>query len=189
MFDINGLQYIPQYLPRTTRDQLLKQVDSAPWRDDLSRRTQHYGYVYDYRAKRVDPEMYLGALPDWLRPLSQQLYQDNLIPSPPDQAIINEYEPGQGIPDHIDCTPCFGDTVISLSLGGTAVINLKQAKQTVPILLESGSLLILQKEARYQWTHGIPKRKSDRVNGRVFPRQRRISITFRKVILDQGENL
>jgi alkylated DNA repair dioxygenase AlkB len=45
--------------------------------------------------------------------------------------------------------------------------------------LESRSLLILTCDARYKWKHGIALRKSD--NG--VKRQRRISLTFRKVIL------
>lgn len=47
------------------------------------------------------------------------------------------------------------------------------------IYLESRSLLVLKGDARYKWKHGIAARKSD--NG--VKRQRRISLTFRKVIL------
>lgn len=47
------------------------------------------------------------------------------------------------------------------------------------VYLEPKSLLILQGEARSVWKHGIAARKSD--NG--VKRQRRVSLTFRKVIL------
>lgn len=47
------------------------------------------------------------------------------------------------------------------------------------INLEPRSLLILKDDARYQWKHGIAAGKSD--NG--VKRQRRVSLTFRKVIL------
>lgn len=46
------------------------------------------------------------------------------------------------------------------------------------IYLEPQNLLILTKDARYKWNHGIAARKSD--NG--LKRQRRILLTFRKVI-------
>ena len=47
------------------------------------------------------------------------------------------------------------------------------------IYLRPASLLILKGDARYKWKHGIAARKSD--NG--LKRQRRISLTFRKIIL------
>ena len=34
-------------------------------------------------------------------------------------------------------------------------------------------------EARYQWQHGIARRKSDRWQGAVIPRSRRLSVTLR----------
>ncbi len=101
----------------------------------------------------------------------------------PDQAIINEYAPGQGIASHIDCVPCFDDVVISLSLAAPVVMDLKQKEHHVPILLEARSLLVLRGEARYQWTHGIAKRQQDTIDGQVIPRERRLSVTFRNVIV------
>jgi len=101
----------------------------------------------------------------------------------PDQAIVNEYAPGQGIASHIDCVPCFDDVVISLSLAAPVVMDLKQKEQLVPILLEPRSLLVLRGEARYHWTHGIAKRHQDSINGSVIARERRLSVTFRNVIV------
>lgn len=183
MFGIQGLLYIPQYINQAQHDQLLQRIDEQAWRTDLARRTQHYGYVYDYRAKRVDPSMHLGELPEWLQPMATQLHQDGLIPELPDQAIINEYEPGQGIADHIDCLPCFGGVIISLSLASSVVMMLKHDNQALPLLLEPKSVLVLRGPARYQWTHGIPRRKRDVINNITIKRERRLSVTFRKVIV------
>ncbi len=182
MFDINGLLYIPNYISQAHHDELVTVIDSQPWRGDLARRTQHYGWVYDYKAKKVDPSMYLGALPVWLEHVAAHLNADCLIPAIPDQAIINEYLPGQGIADHIDCTPCFGEVVISLSLSAPVVMALKHDSQTVEVMLEPRSLLVLREESRFDWTHGIAKRKQDSWNGQTLERQRRVSATFRKVI-------
>jgi len=188
MFGINGLFYIPQYISKANEDELIKYIDQQLWRTNLSRQTQHYGYVYDYRAKRIDSSMCLGELPSWLRSIAIQLHDDGLIPDIPNQAIINEYQPGQGIADHIDCTPCFGDVVISLSLAAPVVMDLKHDGRSIPILLEPRSLLVFQNEARYQWTHGIGRRKYDIINGVSLKRERRLSITFRKVIIAPSSN-
>ena len=45
------------------------------------------------------------------------------------------------------------------------------------------SLLVLQEESRYQWTHGIAPRKADKVNGELILRGSRTSLTFRHVLL------
>jgi alkylated DNA repair dioxygenase AlkB len=47
------------------------------------------------------------------------------------------------------------------------------------LLLEPRSLLILSDEARYQWQHGIARRKNDRWRDVRVPRGRRLSVTFR----------
>jgi alkylated DNA repair dioxygenase AlkB len=47
------------------------------------------------------------------------------------------------------------------------------------LLLSPRSLLVLSDEARYQWQHGIARRKSDRWHGQRIERGRRLSVTFR----------
>jgi alkylated DNA repair dioxygenase AlkB len=181
---IPGLRYLPNYISLPHHAHLIKTIDEQPWRGDLNRRTQHYGYVYDYKAKSVDPSMRLGDLPPWLNRIAAHLCADGLIPELPDQAIVNEYQPGQGIADHIDCTPCFGGIVLSLSLAAPVVMDLKRSSQSVRLLLEPRSLLVLQGEARYHWTHGIAKRKQDSHAGKTITRERRVSVTFRKVVVE-----
>ncbi|RZL05487.1 MAG: DUF11 domain-containing protein, partial [Pedobacter sp.] len=104
--------------------------------------------------------------------------------SQPDQVIINEYTPGQGISPHIDCEPCFGNTIISLSLGSACIMEFTHRKhgQKVEILLRPRSLVVLSGESRSLWTHGIPVRKQDVFGGCKFIRSTRVSLTFRKVI-------
>jgi alkylated DNA repair dioxygenase AlkB len=52
-----------------------------------------------------------------------------------------------------------------------------------PILLLPGSVLVISGEARYHWLHQIRARKSDHGN----PRRRRVSLTFRNVLLSESE--
>lgn len=181
---IKGLIYIPNFITRLEEKNLIESVNSESWLDDLKRRVQHYGYKYDYRSRSVNYSMYLGKLPQWAMPFTKKILHKNLIAEDPDQLIVNEYLPGQGIAGHVDCQPCFDETIFSLSLGSTCLmdfINVK-TKEVKSILLEPRSLLIMSDEARYGWSHGIAGRKSDEYRGKSYSRGTRISLTFRKVI-------
>lgn len=183
---IPGLKYITGYVAASDEAALLAAVDAEPWRDDLKRRVQHYGYRYDYTARMVDRSMYLGPLPAWAQLLAARLVVDGHMAFAPDQMIVNEYEPGQGIGAHVDCVPCFGPVVCSLTLGSHCVIELSPVEggETEPLLLERGSLLVLAGDARYRWRHGIPGRNTDTVGEQVLTRRRRVSLTFRTVIFE-----
>lgn len=176
--DIQGLQYIPDCITQVEEQALISKIDDQPWLNDLKRRVQHYGYKYDYKARSVRPDSYLGSLPNWLKSITDKL------PFRPNQAIVNEYLPGQGISAHIDCEPCFDSTIASLSLGSPVIMQFThpKTKQNEEIYLKPRSLIILSGEARYEWQHAIPARKSDTVGGFKIQRNRRISITYRNVI-------
>lgn len=182
---IAGLSYIPNFIDESTEAALLEIIDSQPWMHDLKRRVQHYGWRYDYKARNVTSDLRIGALPDWLQTHAACLQQAGLFAETPDQVIINEYQPGQGISAHIDCVPCFADTIASLSLGSPCVMDFTHSKsgEKSSLLLEPRSLLVLSGDARYVWQHAIAGRKTDRLNGQIIPRARRVSLTFRKVIL------
>jgi alkylated DNA repair dioxygenase AlkB len=184
---IPGLHYCSNYIDEAEQQELLGIIDQQPWLTDLKRRVQHYGYKYDYKARMVTPELYLGPLPDWLVPLAHRLHSEGLFSAVPDQAIINEYLPGQGISAHVDCVPCFGREIASLSLGSACVMEFTHThhnKQTK--VLEPRSLFVLSGPARYEWQHCIPARKSDVIGGIKINRARRVSVTFRKVILNHS---
>ena len=194
---INGLSYIENYITGYQHTWLLNKIDEQPWLDDIKRRVQHYGYKYDYRARKVTKSAHIGKLPEWLRRIGKNMRDAGYIPKIPDQVIINEYLPGQGITPHIDCEPCFDDVIISLSLGSACTMDfIKKTRGDVEnspyvhkddckhIWLQPRSLLILKDEARYNWFHGIRGRKTDEVSGMRVQRGRRVSLTFRSVILD-----
>ncbi|GAX34337.1 alpha-ketoglutarate-dependent dioxygenase AlkB [Nodularia sp. NIES-3585] len=183
--EVKGLKYIPEFITQSEHNYLIKQVDNQPWLSDLKRRVQHYGYKYNYKARAIDTSMHIGALPDWALDLAYKLYNANFIDSIPDQVIVNEYLPGQGISSHIDCVPCFSDTIISLSLGSACIMDFTNPStdEKIPVLLEPKSIVLLKEDARYKWTHSIAARKTDKFQEKVITRERRISLTFRKVIL------
>ena len=176
---------VRSFLPAEMAERLLAVIDAAEWRADLRRRVQHYGWRYDYRERRVTRDMRLGPLPDWLAPVTASVTRLPEFERCPDQVIVNEYLPGQGISAHVDCEPCFGPAIGSLSLGGPAemVFRHRRAGKQISLTLEPLMLLILSGEARYDWTHEIPARKSDLIASERQPRRRRVSLTFRTVTL------
>jgi len=118
-----------------------------------------------------------------------RLVTDGYMTAAPDQLIVNEYEPGQGISAHVDCVPCFGPVVCSVTLGSQCVMELTAVEggEVKSLLLERGSLLVLAEDARYKWRHGIRGRKTDTFGEQVLTRGRRVSLTFRTVIVQGGQ--
>ncbi|UCH66263.1 MAG: alpha-ketoglutarate-dependent dioxygenase AlkB [Ignavibacterium sp.] len=181
MFGINGLLYLPNYLTQVEENQLTKWINKQNWDNTLKRRVQHYGYRYDYKARTVTSDMYLGTLPKWLNNLAIKLKEDGLSEEVPDQVIINEYQPGQGISAHIDCESCFGPRIFSLSLGSAAIMEFTlEGKPKKEILLDRRSLVMMYGAARSIWKHSIPARLKDK----GIERGTRISLTFRNVEKD-----
>lgn len=174
---VEGLRYIPDFITQEQQTSLLAQIDKEPWLTDLKRRVQHYGYKYDYLSRSITKESYLGPIPTWL-----QIDLSSIFQEAPDQIIINEYLPGQGIAAHTDCIPCFKEVIASLSLGGSCVMTFTKDIQKHSMLLQPNSLLVLSGPARYEWQHSIPARKTDIINSSKFVRTRRVSLTFRTVI-------
>ncbi|TAG43329.1 MAG: alpha-ketoglutarate-dependent dioxygenase AlkB [Cytophagia bacterium] len=183
--NIKGFFYIPEYITQEEHTFLWQNVSAEKWLDDLKRRVQHYGYKYNYKTRFIDYTMKIGELPSWITSLAKKLKDDGFMQNMPDQLIINEYLAGQGIANHVDCEPCFGDTIVSLSLGSTCIMDFinKYTKEKIEALLEPRSLVILKDEARYDWTHGIKGKKTDFFKNQKHERNTRISLTFRNIIL------
>ena len=186
-----GLEYHSDFLAASEEEGLLSHIDNSEWLTDLSRRVLHFGYKYDYTNRRLDETARIGPLPEWLTQLSNMVREaaseeakQLLDPHQPfEQAIINEYLPGQGIAPHID-RDCFGPIVATVSLGSAINMDFccdstgdEYVQRLVP-----RSLVLLYGDARFKWRHGIAKRHSDTWNGLKTKRQRRVSITFRTIV-------
>lgn len=180
MFGIQGLLYIPDYLSTDEETKLLKILNKQNWDNPLSRRVQHYGYRYDYKARKVTADMYIGTLPKWLNDLAVQLKNDGLSEEVPDQVIVNEYQPGQGISAHVDCESCFGPRIFSLSLESAAIMDFTlEGKPKKEVVLERRSLVMMYGDARSIWKHSVPARLKDK----GIDRGTRVSLTFRNVVI------
>ncbi|MGR3985009.1 MAG: alpha-ketoglutarate-dependent dioxygenase AlkB [Gammaproteobacteria bacterium] len=194
--------YHADFITAAEEAALLAAADAAAWRHDLRRRVQHYGYRYDYAARGLGERGHrgdhigerglaerniierIGDLPGWARSLGARLASEGIFAACPEQLIVNEYQPGQGIAPHTD-RDCFGPVVASLSLGGDCMMRILpqpgSAAGAFELVLQRRSLLVLRGPSRTLWRHGIAPRHSDRQHGRRIPRHRRVSLTFRSI--------
>ncbi len=176
---ITGVRFVPGYLDAAAHDLLLTAIDASAWRDFAQRRGQIYGYSYHHTkgVYRTDD------LPPWAQRIAVRLEHDGLMPELADQLIVNEYAAGQGIPPHVDA-PLFTDTIVSISLGSSCVMEFTtDAGARDEQFLEPMSALVIAGEARSGWKHAILAREQDIWGGHVCPRSRRVSLTFRKMRL------
>jgi len=183
---VPGLHYLPGWLAPDACRELLSLIEAGPWSAELRRRVQHYGHRYDYGRRSVAPEAAATAppLPPWARDQAARLVREGLTDRQPDQVIVNEYLPGQGISAHVDCVPCFGPVVAAISLGSDCVMDFTHPGDgtKTAVHLAPGSLCVMTGPARYDWRHGIAARKSDPGPLARVPRGRRVSVTFRSVL-------
>lgn len=179
-----GVAYISEVISPAEEGEIVAQLDRSAWSAAMKRRVQHFGYRYNYKARTVTSANFMGELPRWLGFLATRLVESGCFATLPDQVIANEYWPGQGISAHVDCVPCFGDTVVSISLLSPCEMVFRQRRdgQVVSTIIHPRSAIVLKGAGRYNWTHEIPARKSDRIDGIRVPRDRRISLTFRNVL-------
>lgn len=181
---VNGLLVVKNFLTVRAQDDLTASIDAGGcWSTELERRVQHFGYRYDYKVRRVSSLMTAMPLPGWGRSLVERILAADLASQQFDQLIVNEYLPGQGIAPHIDSISCFDNEIVSISLGSPCVMTFSNPtpEQKIDVLLEPGDLLLMRDESRYEWRHRINPRKKDHWKGRVVERERRVSLTFRKV--------
>ncbi|MBF2759948.1 MAG: alpha-ketoglutarate-dependent dioxygenase AlkB [Ectothiorhodospiraceae bacterium AqS1] len=176
------IAYRDEFIGEDEERDLVRAVDGADWMGDLRRRVQHYGFRYDYAKRRIGRDDRIGDLPGWVVPLAERLSCDDCLGRFPDQLIVNEYEPGQGIAAHID-RDCFGPKIAAVSLAGDCLINLAPARgrfgEAMDAVVKRRSLMVYSGLGRKDYLHGIAARKSDEQRGVRIPRRRRISLTFR----------
>ncbi|XP_071411017.1 tRNA (carboxymethyluridine(34)-5-O)-methyltransferase ALKBH8 isoform X3 [Pithys albifrons albifrons] len=202
-----GLMVIEKIISPEEERKMLESIDWTGDEDTQNaqktlkhRRVKHFGYEFRYDNNNVDKNKPLpGGLPEICNQFLEKCLKQGYIKHKPDQLTINQYEPGQGIPPHIDTHSAFEDEIISLSLGSEIVMHFKHPDgHTVALMLPRCSLLVMTGESRYLWTHGITPRKYDIIQaselGQKFGtitadvgdltlnrRETRTSFTFRKV--------
>ncbi|XP_073439120.1 tRNA (carboxymethyluridine(34)-5-O)-methyltransferase ALKBH8 isoform X2 [Dendrobates tinctorius] len=164
----HGLLIVEDFL--SPEEELVLLLENIHWETEdghqkslKHRRVKHYGYEFRYDNNNVDKDQPLPEdIPVFCRVLLRRCLHQGLIKNMPDQLTINQYEPGQGIPPHIDTHSAFEDEITSLSLGSEIVMDFRHPDGTsVSVKVPPRSLLVMSGEARYLWTHGITPRKFD----------------------------
>ena len=129
---------------------------------------QEYSYSYSNTSR--------NALP-WTPDLLQlKSIIEKITQSTYNSCLLNLYHNGdEGVSWHSDNEKALGEepAIASISLGADRkfVFKHKSTKETIPILLESGSLLLMKGKTQTNWLHSLPKsKKIDSM---------RINLTFR----------
>ena len=178
-----GLFLTPDFITEAEELELISWLDQQRWSTELSRRTQYYGYQYNYTSRSVQTTV---ALSGPLLQLQQKFAaggHNNLT-----QCIVNEYYRDQGIAPHIDLN-IFGPIIIGVSLSADTVMSFERCMnngtEVFDCFLQRRSLVMLTGEARSQWKHSISRKVTyyDEHGIKITKPgdYRRISCTFRSV--------
>jgi alkylated DNA repair dioxygenase AlkB len=149
----------------------------------LSRRTQHYGYEYNYSSSKLNGTNSLESnkavyeFASTIENLFKKEKYGGNDDSKIEQCIVNEYTVGQNISPHID-SKNFGPIIITITLCGTATMLMSYNDENYSVELQPGDVVILSGEARYKWKHSIKNIKKSEVDS---DNPRRISLTYRSI--------
>ena len=137
----------------------------AAWYGDTN-----YQYTYSNTTKQ--------ALP-WTKELMElKRITEDMIETNFNSCLLNLYHTGEeGMAWHSDDEKSLeaNAAIASMSLGAERKFSFrhKKTKQTIHLLLENGSLLLMNPPTQSHWLHSLPKSKSV-----IYPR---INLTFRKM--------
>lgn len=214
-----GLHLIDNFI---TEDEEMVILNCLGYSDDIhtksselkNRKVYHFGYEFKYGNNNVDVSDPIKEIPKeldfvWDRLMKKCPDLGLEINFKPDQLTVNNYQPGQGIPAHVDTHSAFEDPIVLLSLQSGLVMEFKDSHGTsCNVFLPERSLCIMSGSSRYDisewiviyykvscltvllfrygWTHAIATRKSDMIPGingglTLHFRKERTSLTFRKV--------
>ncbi|XP_069496773.1 alkylated DNA repair protein alkB homolog 8 isoform X2 [Ambystoma mexicanum] len=180
-----GLIVIEDFVTADMEESLLQSIDWSTDKENETaekslkhRRVKHYGFEFRYDNNNVDKDKPLpGGFPEICSTVLDKVLAQGLLQFRPDQLTVNQYEPGQGIPPHIDTHSAFEDGLASLSLGAQIVMDFKHPDGRIAaVMLPRRSLLVMTGESRYLWSHGITPRKFDLVQVSEGPKSGTISV-------------
>lgn len=177
---------IENFITQTEHDILLNFINNSEWDStSLSRRVQHYGYKYAYKTTNYKLEQAAEIPKVFVDILYTKLIEYSIIKDTdkfPNQCIVNEYMPGQGIGPHTDHQKLFGEIIISITLGSQCIMNFSCNDKQIDCILPICSAVILTGDFRYKYKHAIKNVKSDFINGKRIKRGTRVSITLRYIV-------
>ena len=174
------LDYVEEWLTLEETQAMFNNTSSNP----NSRRVLQFGSAYNYRkGATIHPAL---AFEDYsiindLKDETQNFLRTHELESAPNQCIINEYLPGQGITAHVDDTRLYGDVIACWTFGSQRQMRFthKVTKDVHVVDTVPFSLYVMSGESRYNWTHEMRPRLSDKIDGNRVKRGTTYSITFR----------
>ena len=178
-----GAKLFCEFITPEEEEWLMNDLQDYEVDTEISRRRWHFLQHYNVLSSAID-------LP--AQPLSDEFVQSDFyhrlihtIGFVPQEVLVNEYTPVQGIVEHVDAQ-IFGPVIAIVSCGSNVDMFFRKRPVTHKCMIPRRSLLLLSGEARYTYTHGIPKSKNyQHWNGDKYvriPRTLRISYTFRSVV-------
>ncbi|GMF19614.1 unnamed protein product [Phytophthora lilii] len=186
---VPGLRFEAEFITKEQEAGCLaffERGNGAHWANTIrARQVQHFGYEFNYDTRRCDPDQPMKEpIPAVLQPIIEKIAQCGIMDGDkPDQITVNEYLPGQGIAFHLDTHSAFTTTIASLSICSEVVMDFRHPDgvRNEGVLLPARSLAVMSGASRYKWEHAVVPRTFDVIDGKQVSRQRRLSITFRKI--------
>lgn len=188
-----GLQIYRDFISETEEQDIVNHLYTSlnsSWGRMKSRRIMHFGHNYVYKSFSTNSDA--PEFPQFATQIIKKCKHFNIIEDHEefDQLTIQEYVPGSGIGPHIDTTEYFGDKILILSLMDTWTMDFRLLDKSsnasiedIPVRVLRRGMLMMTGKSRFEYRHGIRERTTDIVDGKVRKRSKRISLTFRKVIL------
>lgn len=189
-----GLHVIEDFITADEEENLVDCFNACNINEEeqlKQRRVKHFGYAWNYKMNTIDKHSPLPEpIPAVCRGVLSRAVERGIITTTPDQCTVNYYTPGEGIPPHVDTHSACGDTILSLSCSSDIVMTFTHSHphHKLNVVLPRRSLLTMSGEARYDWLHSIPARKSDAIPSTdgtgltLVKRKPRLSFTFRSVL-------
>jgi hypothetical protein len=143
-----GFYLYTDLIDETFEQQLLAEIDSQTWIVDYARHLQYYGY----RNELEDPYDLIPfpvEMPQLMRALSEQLVANNIVQLQPDQVIVNEYVPGEGIRPHKD-RDYYENQICGVNLGSGCIMRFIRGNNQEVRYIEvpQRSVYVMQDDAR-----------------------------------------
>lgn len=80
------------------------------------RKVIHFGFEFNYDRNMACEQPSPNPIPPTCQPIIDRMFNAGIFKEKPDQLTVNIYEPGNGIPSHVETHSAFSDTIASLSL-------------------------------------------------------------------------
>ncbi|VDK53768.1 unnamed protein product [Anisakis simplex] len=152
------LKVLENFIDEAEEKQLMETLNDCVYAKTKlkSRKVVHFGYKFNYDTNEANVPAE-NVIPKSCDAIIDRMMREGIFTERPDQLTVNIYEPGNGIPSHVDSHSPFGDAIVSLSLLSDLVMEFRDFANTASVynvLVPRFSLTVMRGESRYRWKHG-----------------------------------